>query len=272
MIIFSHAKINLGLQVLSRRKDGYHNIRTVMHPAGLCDILELKESPHDGRELMFSSSGLSLEPGAGKNLCISAWDAYRKEVSLPPLSIHLHKQIPVGAGLGGGSSDATHTLLGLNRIMGEPLGKEDLHRMAAALGSDCPYFLHGSAMLAEGRGEILSPLQLQLKGLSLVLFFDGTRISTAEAYQGIRPAPGKTDLRNLRHLPVREWKERITNDFEGPVYRLYPELENLKQSVYEAGALYASLSGSGSALYGIFKKMPELPGNLQRCTLWKGIL
>jgi 4-diphosphocytidyl-2-C-methyl-D-erythritol kinase len=272
MIRYSPAKINLGLQIIMRRGDGYHDIQTIMHHAGLCDILETRASAPGSQPLKFSQSGIQLESGDQKNLCISAWEIFQKEAPLPPLEIHLHKQIPVGAGLGGGSSNATHTLLAINRIMGDPLPMGTLHRMASSLGSDCPFFLHDRAMLAEGRGEILTPMEWSLKGKYLVLFNRGIHISTAQAYAGIQPAPSGFDLRELPHLSFDSWKKYVTNDFEVPVFRAHPELEALKAAIYSAGAGYASLSGSGSALYGIFEELPDLPEPLQRFAIWKGEL
>jgi 4-diphosphocytidyl-2-C-methyl-D-erythritol kinase len=243
-----------------------------MHLTGLCDILEIKRSDRQEQELVFTQSGIELEPGSSKNLCISAWEALRQKIRLPPLTIHLHKQIPVGAGLGGGSSNATCTLTGINRIMGNPLPMETLHPMATSLGSDCPFFLHGRPMVAEGKGDLLTPLDIQLSGMKLVLFHTGIHISTAEAYSGIHPSAGGLDLHELPQHPVDVWKEKLINDFEVPVFQRYPELDSLKQSIYAAGAIYASMSGSGSALYGIFEKEPVLPGNLQSGLLWKGTL
>jgi 4-diphosphocytidyl-2-C-methyl-D-erythritol kinase len=272
MILFSPAKINLGLQILKRRGDGYHDIQTILHHTGLCDILEVKKSAPGSQPLQFSQSGIELESGDHKNLCISAWEMFQQEVGLPTLEIHLHKQIPVGAGLGGGSSNATHTLLAMNKIMGDPLPMDALQRMASSLGSDCPFFLHDSAMLAEGRGESLTPLELSLKGKFLVIFYKGIHISTSQAYAGTQPAPLRFDLRELPHRSFDSWKELLTNDFEVSVFGLHPELEVLKADIYSAGAGYASLSGSGSALYGLFEKVPELPGPLERCAIWKGRL
>lgn len=272
MIFYSPAKINLGLQVLNRRPDGFHNIQTIMHLTGLYDILEIIRSEKDAAPLTFTQSGLALEPGSSKNLCISAWEAVQRELSLPPLAIHLHKQIPVGAGLGGGSSNATFTLRGINTLMDNPLPPETLYRMAASLGSDCPFFLYDRPMLAEGRGELLTPVDLQLTGLHLVLFDTGIHISTAEAYAGIVPSPGKLDLRELPQHPVRSWKEILSNDFEIPVFGKHPGLESLKHSIYRAGAVYSSLSGSGAAIYGIFEREPVLPADLLEGVLWKGPL
>lgn len=272
MIFYSPAKINLGLQVLNRRTDGFHNIQTIMHFTGLCDILEIKKSEKDEVELQFTQSGIELESGSGKNLCVSAWEIYQQEVRLPPLAIHLHKQIPVGAGLGGGSSNGTITLMGLNRMMGNPIPPGTLHHMATSLGSDCPFFLYDRPMLAEGRGEVLTPVDIKLTGMYLVLFYTGIQISTAEAYAGIRPAPRSMDLRALPQQPVHRWKDILSNDFEVPVFKLYPELGSLKRALYDAGAIYASLSGSGSALYGIFENIPDIPADLQSSIHWKGTL
>jgi len=272
MILYSPAKINLGLHVLDKRSDGFHNIQTIMHLTGLSDILEIIKSNHDKQGLRFSQSGMELEPVSSKNLCISAWEAFQQEVGLPPLAMHLHKQVPVGAGLGGGSSNATFTLMGINRIMGNLLPMDTLHRMASSLGSDCPFFLHDRPMLAEGKGELLTPLELGLSGMKLILFHTGIHISTSDAYAGIGPSPGKMDLHELPQHPVQAWKEILFNDFEVPVFKRYPELDSLKRSIYAAGAIYASLSGSGAALYGIFEKEPDLPGEIQPTVLWEGTL
>jgi 4-diphosphocytidyl-2-C-methyl-D-erythritol kinase len=272
MIFFAPAKINLGLQVLDRRSDGFHNIQTIMHLTGLCDILEIKKSDKKKSGLEFTQSGIELEPGSPHHLCVSAWEVFQKEIRLPPLAMHLHKQIPVGAGLGGGSSDATSALLGINRILGNPVQRDTLHRMATSLGSDCPFFLHHSPMLAEGKGERLTPVNIELSGMKLVLFHTGIHISTAEAYAGIHPSPGRMDLHELPRYPVQMWKEILINDFEVPVFNLYPELGSLKRSIYTAGATYASLSGSGAAIYGIFDREPDLPRDLQPMVLWKGPL
>jgi 4-diphosphocytidyl-2-C-methyl-D-erythritol kinase len=156
--------------------------------------------------------------------------------------------------------------------MGGPVPEKRLHEMASSLGSDCPFFLYGTPMLAEGRGEILNPLQLDLEGLCLVLFFTEIHISTAEAYSGIQPFTEVPDLQDIQHRPISGWKEFLKNDFEVPVYRKYPELELMKRSIYREGALYVSLSGSGSAMYGLFQDIPDLPGDLKGSVVWREIL
>lgn len=272
MIHFAPAKINLGLHVLEKREDGYHNLQTVMVPTGLCDLLEITTTKAGGEKIRFEQTGISLEEGAGTNLCVRAWELMSSETRLPPLSIHLHKQIPVGAGLGGGSSDGTHTLTGINNLLEKQVPRDILQQMAASLGSDCPFFLHNGAMLAEGRGEILTPVNLELSGFRLVLFHPGVHISTAEAYGGIRTSTGRTDLRLFLEQPVKDWKNNVENDFEPIVFDQHPRLREIKASIYAAGASYASLSGSGSAMYGLFTSPPVLSGKLGRYKLWEGPL
>jgi len=270
MILFSPAKINIGLQIIERRKDGYHNLQSIMFPLGLCDILEIRRFSGPGENIRFSQSGIWFDSQDEKNLCIQAWKLFSMEAPLPPVEMHLHKQIPVGAGLGGGSSDATATLRGLNKLTNEPLSEEKLHELAARLGSDCPFFLHGKPMMMEGRGDILSPVSLQLNEFYLLLLFPEIHVSTAEAYAGVIPAIPEIHLRDLIREPVNQWIDLVENDFERSVFKKYPELDQIKQGLYQAGAIYASLSGSGSSLYGIFKEKPVLQHELKRYVIWQG--
>ena len=270
MIYFSPAKINLGLQILARRADGYHNIRSVMHPAGLCDILEISSLPSSVTDLEFSQSGIRFEGDMEDNLCMRAWKLFREESWLPPIQMHLHKQIPVGAGLGGGSSNASTTLLGLNALADHPLSANRLSDLAANLGSDCPFFLDPQTMLMEGRGEILTPLLLDMEGIYLVLLFPEIHISTQEAYAGVIPAHPQFLLQESIKKPLNKWKGRIENDFEKSVFKNHPLLGSLKKAFYESGALYASLSGSGSSLYGLFREQPSLPEDLNKYIIWEG--
>lgn len=272
MIIFSPAKINIGLQILKKRPDGFHDLQSVMHSAGLCDILEISRLHHASQKVLFTQSGRRFEADQKDNLCLKAWDMFAGKCDLPPLEMHLHKQIPVGAGLGGGSSNASATLMGLNSLAENPLSNHQLSEMAAMLGSDCPYFLHKEPMMMEGRGEILSPVQLKLEGLYLVLLFPEIHVSTAEAYGGVRPSIPKHFLTDLIQEPLSSWKERIENDFEPSVFKTYPQLSNLKNELYREGALYASLSGSGSSLYGLFNTPPSLPEELKKHVIWAGAI
>ena len=270
MIHFSPAKINLGLEILERRDDGFHMLRSVMYPIGLCDIIEIHQPAGDQVPVSFSQSGIRFEGDQEKNLCIQAWKLMASECTLPAVAIHLHKQIPVGAGLGGGSSNASTILKGLNLLAGSPVPHERLADLAARLGSDCPFFLHENAMMMEGRGELLSPSTIKLEGMWLVLLFPEIHISTPQAYAGVSPGQPELHLEVLLKSPIHQWKELVINDFEVGIFKIYPELAILKKQLYEAGALYASLSGSGSSLYGIFPGKPELPEDVFRYTIWEG--
>jgi 4-diphosphocytidyl-2-C-methyl-D-erythritol kinase len=270
MIYFSPAKINIGLQILNKRTDGYHNIQSVMHPVGLCDILEINILPTADKGFLFSQSGIRFEGDQEDNLCLQAMELFRKETQIPPVQMHLHKQIPVGAGLGGGSSNASTTLLGLNALADNPLSVKQLGELAAILGSDCPFFLDPQSMLMEGRGEILSPLFLSMEEIYLVLLFPEIHVSTQDAYAGVIPAIPPLQLKELIKEPLSRWEELIENDFEKSVFKRYPQLVSLKRELYSSGASYASLSGSGSSLYGLFKKQPSLPDGLQKYVIWEG--
>jgi 4-diphosphocytidyl-2-C-methyl-D-erythritol kinase len=272
MILFSPAKINIGLRILDRRKDGFHNLQSIMYPVGLCDILEISESKNSDQGIQFTQSGIQLEEGSGKNLCVLACEKMKEKISLPPLDLHLHKQIPVGAGLGGGSSNASTTLKALNSISGHPVSENLLLEMAADLGSDCPFFLYNHPMMMEGRGEILSVCKLDLPPAYLVLLFPNIHVSTQEAYAGVQPKIPAQHLKDLVNIPLGEWKNHIRNDFEHSLFESYPLLSELKKKLYSAGALYASMSGSGSALYGIFSSKPDLSAEIITHIIWEGPL
>jgi len=241
-----------------------------MVPIGLCDILEINQQPGSDAPLQFSRSGLRFEDDPERNLCVRAWKLMASERDLPCVAIHLHKQIPVGAGMGGGSSNASTVLNALNSLPGTPVHTLRMEEMAARLGSDCPFFLQDAPMLMEGRGEILSLVSLPVKGHYLVVLFPGIHISTAEAYAAVTPAIPPVHLKELIAMPVNQWKHSVVNDFEKSAFALHPVLRELKESLYSAGALYASMSGSGSSLYGIFGTPPELSGDLRNYVIWKG--
>jgi 4-diphosphocytidyl-2-C-methyl-D-erythritol kinase len=272
MIFFSPAKINIGLQILEKRPDGFHNLQSLMYPTGLCDILEINALQKGDQGVRFSQSGFRFPSDLEDNLCLKAWELLSGETRLPPIEMHLHKQIPVGAGLGGGSSNASSTLLGLNSLAENPLNKEKLRVLAETLGSDCPFFLNQEPMIMEGRGEILTPVQLELEGYYLVLFFPDIQVSTAEAYQGVKPVYPDRLLKEIIQEPVSKWKGLIENDFELSVFRKFPRLNDIKQNLYSSGAVYASLSGSGSSLYGIFEKRPGLQVGLKKHVIWEGFM
>ncbi len=270
MIHFSPAKINLGLEILERRDDGFHMLRSVMYPIGLCDIIEIHQPAGDQVPVSFSQSGIRFEGDQEKNLCIQAWKLMASECTLPAIAIHLHKQIPVGAGLGGGSSNASTILKGLNLLAGFPVPHERLADLAARLGSDCPFFLYDVPMLMEGRGELLSHVKLNLGPAYLVLLFPEIHISTAAAYAAVTPAIPDSHLRQVIEGPVNQWKKQLVNDFEKNAFIRHPLLKDLKLGLYNAGAKFASMSGSGSSLYGIFDTPPALPEEIRKYVIWEG--
>lgn len=250
MLFFPNCKINIGLDVLSRRRDGFHDISTVMMPVrGLCDVLEIV--PSGKLSLEFTQSGGAAGP-LDENLCVRAWNLMAERYGLPGACIHLHKIIPTGAGLGGGSSDAAFTLKGLNKIFSLGLTDRELESIAAELGSDTAFFIRNETCLASGRGEILEPYMLDLSGLRLVIVKPDISVSTAEAYAGITPHIPATPLAERISAGIREWRGTVTNAFEPHIFARHPEIGRVKQRLFDGGAVYASMSGSGSAVYGFF--------------------
>jgi len=270
MILFSPAKINLGLQILEKREDGFHNIRSVMYPIGLCDILEIRDLPEGSPPFRLSQSGIQIDSDHDSHLVTRAWRLLSDETTLPPVKVHLHKQIPVGAGLGGGSSNASTILNALNQKASLSLSQERLEVLASRLGSDCPFFLHKGPMLMEGRGEILSQVEVNLEGFFLALLFPGIHVSTSEAYAGVQPKLQETDLETLISKPVDLWKDLVQNDFEETVLAKFPLIGDLLMALYGSGAQYAAMSGSGSSIYGIFREYPRLPPELKKYMIWEG--
>lgn len=261
MLVFPPAKINLGLHVLRKRTDGYRDIETIMVPIPLFDALEAiidPAVPHG--ELVFTRSGLEVPGNPMLDLCAKAHGLLNAECTLPGLRMHLHKAIPIGAGLGGGSSDGAHALKLINELLALGLGQTDLQAMAAQLGSDCPFFLGDGPQLATGRGEVLAPLAFSLSGWWVMLINPGTHVSTAEVYTNTRMAPAKADLAEsaTRHSPT-EWNSRLVNVMEEYVLSAYPEVAETKRLITEAGAAYCSMSGSGSSVFGLFKDKPVVP-------------
>lgn len=255
MVVFPNAKINLGLNITKKREDGYHDIVSCFVPVPYHDVLEVIES----KKFNFASSGLPIPDQPEKNLCVKAYRLLKKDLGLPEVNIYLHKLIPIGAGLGGGSSDASHTLKCLNTIFELFLGDSILEDYAAQLGSDCPFFIRNQPIMAYSTGNEFEEISLDLSGKYIVLVTPPVHISTAEAYAGVTPATPGSDLKEaLEQAPVAQWKELLSNDFEGSVFQKYPELARIKVKLYEAGAFYASMSGSGSALYGLFDAEPNV--------------
>jgi 4-diphosphocytidyl-2-C-methyl-D-erythritol kinase len=255
MVSFPNCKINIGLHILGKRTDGYHNLETIFYPIAINDIVEIIESDESTDEVNFSSSGFHIDGPQDQNLCIKAYTLLRAQFPhLPPIKMHLHKAIPMGAGLGGGSADAAFTLQLINSKFSLQLTQEQLMGYALTLGSDCPFFLFNKACHGTGRGEILSPITLDLTGYSIIVINPGIHISTALAFSSIKMEEKKSSLSELIANPISSWKDCISNDFEKTVFEAFPEIAQIKNKLYLQGAIYASMSGSGSSVYGIFNK------------------
>lgn len=258
MISFPNAKINLGLHITEKRPDGFHNLETVFFPVGWCDALEFVKAD----KFQFSTSGISITGDPESNLVVKAYRLLQKDFDLPVLKIHLHKNIPFGAGLGGGSSDAAFMLKLLNKTFNLGLDEIKLLKYAAVLGSDCPFFILNKPAFATGRGELMQETDIRLNGMFILLVKPPVEVSTAKAFQLVVPQKPSVSLPELLSLPVQEWKGKVVNQFEQPVFQLYPELEEVKKKLYGLGAAYASMSGSGSCIFGLFNEVPKQYKNL----------
>lgn len=256
MIQFPPVKINLGLQVIRKRKDGFHDIQSVFFPLPIHDILEIIPDP-SGESVQFSISGIPVPGNMDDNICVKAWQLLKKDFpSLVPVKMHLHKMIPPGAGLGAGSADGAYALRMLNTICGLNLDTEQLTSYAAALGSDCPFFIYNAPCYVTGRGENLEPVAVDLAGKYMVVINPGIHISTREAFAGIKPAEQIVSPATIIQSDLSTWKDNLTNDFEDSVFPNHPAIASLKTLLYKEGAVYASMSGSGSTVYGIFNDEP----------------
>ena len=251
MILFPNAKINVGLNILSRRADGYHEIETIMYPIGWRDVLEIV--PAKGKESTLTVTGRKVDCPPEKNLVMKAYLALREQIEIPAVDIYLRKIIPDGAGLGGGSADAAFTLVGLNKLFSLNLSDDDLAKIAAGIGADCPFFVYNRPMMATGIGTDFRPTELNLKGYRLLVVKPTVSVPTAKAYAGVTPHAAVGNLSEIATLPIDKWAGTIVNDFEMSVFASYPEIEEVKKQICEMGAVYASMSGSGSAVYGLFE-------------------
>jgi 4-diphosphocytidyl-2-C-methyl-D-erythritol kinase len=254
MICFPSCKINLGLRITEKRADGFHALETVFYPITLTDALEIIIEPEtSAAPLTFTSSGLAINGDPSDNLCFKAYGLLKKDYpSIPNIKMHLHKKIPMGAGLGGGSSDGAFTLVTLNQLFNLQLSEQALLDYALQLGSDCPFFILNTPAFATGRGEILTPTSLDLKGYSIVIVNPGIAISTKLAFSLITPKAPDNNLLAVIQQPITTWKDELINDFEEPIFNSFPELANIKETLYQKGAIYASMTGTGSTVYGIF--------------------
>lgn len=252
MIVFPNAKINIGLNVVSKREDGYHNLETIFFPVKLADAIEFAEA----EETTLTTSGIQIDGDPEQNLVLKAFRLLQSDFNLPPLRFHLHKVIPFGAGLGGGSSDAAFTLKMLNEYFNLGLTQQNLELYAAQIGADCPFFILNKPTFATGIGNKFHNIELNLTDYEIVILKPNFFISTPEAYKNVIPRNPKFRLTEIIKTPVNDWKNLIVNDFEKSVIPKYPQIAELKQILYDLGAGFASISGSGSAVYGIFRHLP----------------
>ncbi len=269
MVVFSNAKINIGLNVMERRDDGFHNIETCYYPIPYTDILEIVPSD----KVSFSSSGIPVPGEEGQNLCLLAYEQINKAHSLPPVSIHLHKMVPVGAGLGGGSANAAHCLKLLNQMFVLGITDSELERIAAQIGSDCPFFIRSQPLIGLGKGNRFETAEVDLSGHHLVIVTPPIQIPASWAYSKVDPKPRSYRLRaNLAKNDVHEWKNLIFNDFEPAVFLAHPTIRSLKVKLYEHGAEFCLLSGSGSSVFGVFKSRVDLDYLDDGLRVWQGPL
>ncbi len=268
MINFPNGKINLGLSVLRKREDGYHDIESVFYPVGLQDALEIVDASDN--KFRFSLSGLTIDGEHSENLCIRAFELLRKNYGISPVHMHLHKAIPIQAGLGGGSANGAFTIKLLNRHFKLYLSGEKMKELAAQLGSDCSFFILNQPALVNGRGEKFRQISFSLDKYYVVIVKPDAGISTVLAYSKIHPEANIQSLTDIVTKPIAEWKDKLINDFEKPVFEMLPQLAAIKSKLYKKGAIYAAMSGSGSAIYGIFDHEVDLKNEFEGCFVWNG--
>jgi 4-diphosphocytidyl-2-C-methyl-D-erythritol kinase len=272
MILFPNAKINIGLNILRRRSDGYHEIESLFFPVGLKDALEFVENGSNKVNLSFS--GIPIDVAPENNIVLKAYRLLAFDFLLPGIDIHLHKVIPYGAGLGGGSSDAAFLLKALNEYFELKLSIEKLKHYALLLGADCSFFIENKPSLATGIGEILQNMEINLTGYHLLLVKPPIGVNTKDAYANITPAIPQYSLIDALNKKPEEWLGLIKNDFEPTVFKAFPEIEAIKRTLLDNGAVYASMSGSGSSVFGLFKSVPDLSADSFRegSFVWKDSL
>ncbi|MBS1444763.1 MAG: 4-(cytidine 5'-diphospho)-2-C-methyl-D-erythritol kinase [Odoribacter sp.] len=269
MRIYPNAKINIGLSVTERRTDGYHNLETVFYPVGLRDVLELNREEGPKRVCYFENTGIAIDCPEDKNLVVRAYKLLASAYDLPAVRINLFKTITFGAGLGGGSSDAAYTLKALNEYFELRISEKGLENYASRLGSDCAFFIRNRPAFASGKGDVLEDMALELDEYEIVIVKPDCKVSTAEAYAGISPAKAVFNLRELNLLPLTAWRKQVKNDFETTVFAKYPAIRKVKEELYNRGALYASMTGSGAGVFGIFPKGDVVLDTLQGNIIWR---
>ena len=258
------AKINLGLNVVSKRADGYHDLETVFYPVPIYDEIEIREATETELEI----KGQPVEGDVEKNLVVRAYRMVAERYTLPPVHIILDKQIPMQAGMGGGSADGAFTIRLLNEQFGLGMSTAEMEQMAARLGADCPFFIQATPAYAEGIGERLSPIPLDLSRYCMVVVKPPVAVSTREAFSGIKVKRPARNCRDIIMQPIDTWREQLVNDFEDSIFPLYPQLADIKRRLYELGARYAAMSGSGSALFAFFDEAPSLEKEFRDCKTW----
>lgn len=265
MIKFPNAKINLGLNIIEKRTDGYHNLETVFYPIPLNDILEVAISPVN-EEYRFFNTGIVVDSLPEDNICIKALKIIEERYDVPPVDIHLHKIIPFGAGLGGGSSNGATVINMVDALFELGISDDEKQKMAARLGADCAFFINGTPAFATGIGDVLAPVSLSLSGYYLVLVKPDIHVNTAQAYGGITPRKPEVGIADIITKPVAQWRNLLNNDFEDTIFKIFPQIGEIKNTLYRLGAVYASMSGSGSSVFALFTEMPEIsfPG----CFIW----
>ena len=261
MLCFPNAKINLGLNVVSKRYDGYHNLETIFYPIAIKDALEVV--PAAGEKGIFKQSGILIEGNPEQNLVLKAYSLLKKEHVIPEIDIYLRKNIPFGAGLGGGSADAAFMLKLLNNVYKLHLSEEKLEELASQLGADCSFFIRNQPVFATGIGNVFDPVELSLKGYFIVLVKPDIHVSTKAAYALVQPKPPVFSLKEIIKNTPETWKGKMINDFESSVFFQYPAIKSIKEKLYDLGAIYASMSGSGSSVFGIFKEEVDLTKEFQ---------
>ncbi len=272
MVVFPRAKINIGLRIIEKRTDGFHSIQTVFYPFGLADALEyVIEERETGNDRLIET-GIPSGCKPKDNIVIKALKRIREIHNVPFLKIHLHKTIPPGAGLGGGSADATCLIRSLNRYFELGLSQASLKEIAASLGSDCPFFIDNVPSYGEGRGEILTPVDSLPDFYHIVVLKPEYEVSTADAYKNCTSWYDGRNLIDSYRTDTRLWKDTIFNDFEKSLFARYPEIADLKESLYSIGAVYSSMSGSGSAVFGLFEKLPDIPQSMMPVVVYSGKL
>lgn len=256
MVVFPNAKINLGLRITSKRTDGYHNLDTLFYPIPLFDVLEVVQYP--SQDIIFESSGKKIEGTIEQNLCAKAYHLLKNDFpQIPGIQVHLHKHIPMGAGMGGGSADGAFMIKLLNEKFKLGLDNEKMEAYALQLGSDCPIFIRNKPCYTTGRGEQMEDIALDLSAYYMLMVSPGIHVSTADAFKNVSPDAAIQPCKDIIQEPIETWKDRLFNDFEKTVFQSYPVLNQIKDDLYAMGAVYASMTGSGSSFYGIFKSLPD---------------